>query len=86
MIATLPITADRPCHVRHYINAWTLGTGLQVSLKPGEYRITGAGSIDGVAFLQLDGACRCAADACELEECATNATADSMTRLLSQSR
>ena len=64
MIAKAPIEPNGRCVVHRYGTAWALGTGLRVGLKPGEYRVTGAGDLNGVAALQLEGAYLCPAEIC----------------------
>ena len=39
---------------RHYIRAWEMGTGLPVSLEPGEYLVTGEEQFNGVKYLRLN--------------------------------
>ena len=65
MIPMAPIEGMRCCTLKDYRNAWAVGTGLQVGLKPGRYRITGEGTVNGVPLLHLDGAYRCPAGFCE---------------------
>ena len=53
MSATRP-ESERICIFQHYTRAWEMGTGLRVSLAPGEYRITGEENLDGVRYFRLD--------------------------------
>lgn len=53
------------CTVRQYSPAWALGTGLRVALNPGEYQVTGTGTVHGMPFLYLDDAYHSPADVCE---------------------
>ena len=64
MIARAPIDPNERCVVTRYERGWALGTGLPVGLKPGAYRITGEGDVNGIAFLQLNGTYICPADIC----------------------
>ncbi len=48
--------------VKRHSPAWAIGTGLRVGLEPGEYRITGQHVVNGVPFVELDGAYRGPAD------------------------
>ena len=54
------------CTFERYTPAWALGTGLRVSLAPGEYRITGEEQLNGVRYLWLNERFR--VDARELAE------------------
>ncbi len=54
------------CRIRERTTAWALGTGLQVGLEPGEYRVTDVADLDGVTFLRLDDRYHCPAEACDL--------------------
>ena len=65
MIAIAQTEVYGRCTIRYYVSAWAVGTGLQVSLEPGEYRVTGEGDVNGVSFLHLDGAYHCPADLCD---------------------
>ena len=46
------------CTFRHYTLAWEVGTGLQVSLAPGEYRVTGEEQFNGIRYFRLNDAFR----------------------------
>ncbi|MBT4863643.1 MAG: hypothetical protein HON53_00795 [Planctomycetaceae bacterium] len=55
----------RPCAIDCFATAWTLGTGLPTSLKPGDYNITDSIRVDGVRYVTLNGQHRVAADSCK---------------------
>jgi hypothetical protein len=52
------LKADRFCSFRRYTRAWQLGTGLRVSLAPGNYQVTGEVRLNGVVFFCLEGGYR----------------------------
>jgi hypothetical protein len=54
--------SQRICNFRYYTPAWEIGTGLQVSLAPGEYEVTSEEVRDGVRYFCLDETYRIAAD------------------------
>jgi hypothetical protein len=66
MIAKATVDGNIRCRVIRYSRVWAIGTGLRVGLKPGEYQITGEHLVNGVPFVQLDGAYHCPADICDL--------------------
>jgi len=45
---------DRKCTFKQYTSAYRIGTGLKVSLPPGEYSITGEEFLDGVLYFRLN--------------------------------
>jgi hypothetical protein len=55
----------RPFAIDCFATAWTLGTGLPTSLKPGDYNITDSIRVDGVRYVTLDERYRIAADSCK---------------------
>ncbi len=61
--------ADRFCTFQRYAYVWQLGTGLKVSLTPGNYRVTGEEKLNGVVFFHLEGGYRI--DARELPSAAS---------------
>jgi len=48
--------ADSPqtCITRYYTKAWAIGTGLRISLPPGQYVVTGEELFEGSVYLQLN--------------------------------
>jgi hypothetical protein len=64
MIAKATVDGNDRCTVKHNSPAWAIGTGLRVGLEPGEYRITGQHVVNGVPFVELDGAYHGPADIC----------------------
>lgn len=53
-IMTIPDnSAARHCEVEGYTRAWEVGTGLQISLPPGRYEVTGEEEINGSTYLHL---------------------------------
>ena len=46
--------SGRICTFQHYTLAWEVGTGLQVSLAPGEYVVTGEEQNNGILYLRLN--------------------------------
>ena len=56
MIAKAFVDRNDRCTVKRCSPAWAIGTGLRVGLEPGEYRITGQPVVNGVPFVELDGA------------------------------
>ncbi len=65
MIMKATVDENDRCTVNRYSRAWAIGTGLRLGLEPGEYRITGQHLVNGVPFVQLDGAYHCPADICD---------------------
>jgi len=55
----------RACAIDCFATAWTLGTGLPTSLKPGHYSVTDSIRIDGIRYVTLDERYRIAADSCK---------------------
>ncbi len=55
----------RTCAIDCFATAWTLGTGLPTSLKPGDYSVTDSIRIDGIRYVTLDERYRIAADRCK---------------------
>ena len=56
-MTTMSASPSEPSRIhtfRHYIRAWEMGTGLPVSLEPGEYRVTGEELLNGVRYLRLN--------------------------------
>ena len=53
MSATRP-ESEKLCIFRHYTPAWEMGTGLRISLAPGEYRITGEENRNGIRYFRLN--------------------------------
>jgi len=60
MIQPVP-RGQRTCVTTYYVQGWALGTGLRVSLPPGEYVITGEETFHGARFFRLDNKYRVAA-------------------------
>ncbi len=46
--------SDGFCHLDNYTQAWTIESGLRVSLAPGSYRVTGEERLNGIRYLCLD--------------------------------
>ena len=65
MIAKAFVDGNHRCKVKRSSPAWAIGSGLRVGLEPGEYRITGQHVVNGVPFVELDGAYHCPADICD---------------------
>ena len=68
MIATAEMIDSQRCTLTRYTMAWSVGTGLQVSLVPGEYRITGYDDVSGQRYLYLNETYHCRADLCDCGE------------------
>ena len=68
MIEKATVDGNDRCTLHRYRRAWEIGTGLPVGLEPGEYRITGQHIVNGVPFVELDGAYHGPADICGINE------------------
>ncbi len=53
MVSTRP-NSERLCTFQEYTLAWEVGTGLRVSLAPGDYRVTGEEESNGRHYLRLN--------------------------------
>ena len=54
MTSTKTASFERIWAVDRYTQAWAIGTGLPVTLAPGNYRITGEDQIGSNVHLRLD--------------------------------
>ena len=54
MVSATRSGSQRICNFRYYTPAWEIGTGLQVSLAPGQYRVTSEEVRDGVEYFCLN--------------------------------
>ena len=65
MIAIAKEAQVSSCSLTRYTLAWSVGTGLQVSLRPGVYRVTGFDEVNGKRFLYLNQSFHCPEDDCD---------------------
>ena len=54
MVNTRTVSFERIWAVDRYTRAWAIGTGLPVTLAPGNYRITGEDQIGSSVHLRLE--------------------------------
>ena len=53
-----PSDNKQSCRLERYTPAWAIGTGLRVTLAPGDYSIGGEERVGEVNFVRLDDAFR----------------------------
>ncbi len=46
--------SQRVFKIHRYTLAWAIGTGIRVSVAPGEYRVTGEDSLNGIRYIRLE--------------------------------